>query len=154
MGVGVAQQIIEIDAAGLQQLMNESKYEQAVGAGSDADPVIGNGVVAGTARVDRDHLGAARLELAEADLDRIGIMVLGDAEQHEVFGVVPVGFAELPERAADRIEPAGRHVDRAEAAMGGEIRRAELARPPAGQRLRLVAAGEEGESLRVGATDF
>src|SRR3546814_5171790 len=63
--------------------------------------------------------------------------------------MVPVGLAELPERAADRIDAGGRHVDRAEAAVGREVRRAELLRPEAGERLALIAAGEEGEPLRV-----
>src|SRR3546814_12785748 len=73
-------------------------------------------------------------------------MVLGDPEQHEIAGVVPVGLTELPERAADAVEAGGRHVHRAEAAVGSEVRRAELRRPPAGQRLALVAAGEEREA--------
>src|SRR3546814_12264537 len=38
--------------------------------------------------------------------------------------------------------------------MGGVVRRAELARPPAGQGLRLVAPGEEGELARVAGTDL
>ena len=77
-------------------------------------------------------------------------MVLGDAEHHEQLGAVPVRRAEFPERAADRHDAGRRHVDRAEAAMRGIVRRAELLRPEAGQRLRLVAAGEEGELFRVG----
>ena len=78
-------------------------------------------------------------------------MILGDAEQHEVFGVLPVRLAEFPERAADGVEPRRRHVDRAEAAVRGEVGRAELLRPPAGQRLALVAAGEERELARIAA---
>src|SRR3546814_11295725 len=77
-------------------------------------------------------------------------MFLGDPEQHEIAGVVPVGLTELPERAADAVEAGGRHVHRAEAAVGSEVRRAALRRPPAGQRLALVAAGEEREA--TGAT--
>src|SRR3546814_12210632 len=76
-------------------------------------------------------------------------LVLGDPEQHEIAGVVPVGLTELPERAADAVEAGGRHVHRAEAAVGSEVRRAELRRPPAGQRLALVAAGEEREAPGV-----
>ena len=38
--------------------------------------------------------------------------------------------------------------------MRGEVGRAELRRPPAGQRLALVAAGEEGELARIGAADL
>ena len=90
-----------------------------------------------------------RLELAELDLDRVGGVILGDAEQHEVAGVLPVRLAELPERAAERVEPGRRHVDRAEAAVGGEVVRAVLLREPAGQRLALVAAGEEREPARI-----
>ena len=37
--------------------------------------------------------------------------------------------------------------------MGGMVGGAELARPPAGQRLALVASGEEGELARVAAPD-
>ena len=39
----------------------------------------------------------AALELAETRLDRIGGMVFSDTEQQEIFGVLPVGLAELPE---------------------------------------------------------
>ena len=63
--------------------------------------------------------------------------------------MLPVGLAELPEAAADRVLPGGRHVDRAEAAMRRPVGRAEAGGPQAGQRLALVAAGEEGELLRV-----
>ena len=38
--------------------------------------------------------------------------------------------------------------------MRREIGRAELRRPPAGQCLALVAAGEEGELFRVGRADL
>src|SRR3546814_18428004 len=61
--------------------------------------------------------------------------------------MVPVGLAELPERAADRIDAGGRHVDRAEAAAGREVRRAELMRPEAGARLALIAAVADGGRL-------
>src|SRR5262249_23673630 len=60
---------------------------------------------------------------------------------------------ELPEGAAEGIEPGSGHVDRAEPAMGGIVRGAELLRPPAGQGLALVTAGEEGELARVAGTD-
>ena len=38
--------------------------------------------------------------------------------------------------------------------MRGMVRGAELARPPAGQRLALVAPGKEGELLRIVRPDF
>src|SRR3546814_6090881 len=66
---------------------------------------------------------------------------------------LPVGLAELPERTTQRVQPAGGHVDRAEAAVRGVVDGAELLRPPAGQRLRLVAAGEERELVRVALAD-
>ena len=148
--VGVAQQVVDIDLARLQQFMDDGEDQQAVGAGPDADPVVGDRRIAGAHRIDRNKARAALLQLGDADLQRVGIMVLGDAEHHEQLGALPVGRAELPERAADGHDAGGRHVDRAEAAMRGIVRRAELLRPEAGQRLRLVAAGEEGELLRVG----
>ena len=134
----------------LQQLMDQRQDQQAVGARPDADPVVGDRRIAGAHRIDRNEARAALLQLGDADLQRIGIMVLGDAEHHEQFGAIPVRRAEFPERAADRHDAGRRHVDRAEAAMRGIVGRAELLRPEAGQRLRLVAAGEEGELLGVG----
>src|SRR5262249_40642522 len=97
---------------------------------------------------------AASLELAEPDLDRIGIVILGDAEQQEIFGAIPIRLAELPERAADRVKPRGRHVDRADSAMRGVVRRTELLRPISGERLTLVPAGEERELLGIGGPDL
>ena len=81
------------------------------------------------------------------------VVVLGDAENHEELGALPVRRAELPERAAQRVDPRGRHVHRAEPAMGGIVGRAVLLRPPRGQRLRLVAPGEEGELPRILTAD-
>ena len=48
-----------------QQLVDQRRHEQAVGAGLDADPFVGDGVVAGAHRVDRHDLDAALLQLAE-----------------------------------------------------------------------------------------
>ena len=103
--VGVAHEVVEIDlAASCSSSCTSARREQPVGAGLDADPLVGDGVVAGAHRIDGDHLDAALLELAERDLDRVGGVVLGHAEQHEIARVVPVGVAELPERAAERVE--------------------------------------------------
>ena len=151
--VGVARQEGEIDLVGEQQLADQCEDQQSVGARPHAEPFVGDRRIAGLDRVDADEFGAVALEHAEADLDRVRIVVFGAAEHHEIARQLPVGLAELPERAADRIEPAGRHVDRAEAAMRGVVGRAELGRPPAGQRLALVASGEEGELARVAVTD-
>ena len=139
--------------AAAQKLVHHGQDEQPVGARRDPDPLVGDRVVAGAHRVDADHLGAIGLELSDADLDRVAVVVLGDAEDHEQPGALPVRAAELPERAAQGIDPRRRHVDRAEPAMGGVVRRAVLLRPPRGQRLRLVAAGEESELARVVAPD-
>src|SRR5438552_1967361 len=81
-------------------------------------------------------------------------MVLGYAPKQEILRMIPVGRAEFPERVAERIQPGNRHVDRAEAAVRGPVRRAELLRPEAGQRLHLVAPGEERELGRVRRADF
>ena len=153
-GIGVAHQVVDIDFTGTQQFMDQRHDEQAVGARPDSDPFVGDCRIAGAHRVDADELGAARLQFADAGLDRVGIVILGDAEHQEIFGPIPVRFAELPERSADGVEPGCRHVDRAEAAMGRIIRRAELLRPPSGQRLTLVTTGEEGELLRIACADI
>jgi hypothetical protein len=151
--VGVAGQISDVHFAGAQELVDQGEHEQAVGAGGDGEPLVGDRRIAGAHRVDRDELDAFALEQAQPDLERVGIVVLGAAEQHEVAGVLPVGLAELPERAADRVDAAGRHVDRAEAAVGGVVGRAELRGPPAGQRLALIAAGEERELAGIVVAD-
>ena len=78
------------------------------GVGAQADPFVGDGRVGGLDRVDRNEFGAPRLELAEADLDGVRIVVSGAAEHHEVASLLPVGLAEFPKRAADSVEPAGR----------------------------------------------
>ena len=151
--VRVPHEIVEIDAVGAEQLMDEACGEEAVGAGPDAHPFVGDRRVPGSDRVDRDDLGAARLEVAETDLDRVGSVVFGDAEQEEVSRPRPVGFSELPERAAKRVETGSGHVHGAETAMCGVVRCSELGRPPPRQGLRLVAAGEEGELLRILVAD-
>ncbi len=153
--VGVAHQVVEVDAVGPQQLVDQRQHEQAVGARADADPLVGDRGIAGAHRIDRDELGRRRalLQLAQAELDRVAVVVLGDAEHQEIARALPVRLAEFPEGAADRVQPGGRHVDRAEPAMRRVVGRAELRRPQAGQRLALVAAGEEGELLRVGGAD-
>ena len=152
-GVGPAEQVVEVDLAGGKQQVDEGEDQQAVGAGGDADPLVGDGAVAGADRVDRDDAGAAGLELGEVDLQGVEVVVLGDAEEQQQLGAFPVGGAELPEGAAHGVDAGGGHVDRAEAAVGGVVRGAELLRPPAGERLALVAAGEEGEALGVLVAD-
>ena len=134
-GVGVAHQIVDIDLAGLHQLAHQRQDEQPVRARGHAIPVVGNSGIASLHRVHRDHPAATCLQLAQAHLDRVRVMILGNTEQNEQLGQVPVGRTKLPEGAAKRVYAAGRHVDRTEAAMRGEIRGAELLRPPAGQRL-------------------
>ena len=94
--VGVAHQVVQVDAVGLQQFMDQREREQAVGAGPDADPFIGDRAVAGAHRIDRDDLGAARLQLAEAELDRIGIVVFGHAPEHQVAACVPSPARRIP----------------------------------------------------------
>ena len=152
-GVGVAAEIVDIDPVGLQQFVDQREHEKPVGAGPDADPFVGDRRITGAHRVDRDEFGAAPAQTRQRDLDRVRIMVFGDAEHHEEPGARPIGLAELPEAAAERVHAGGRHIDRAEAAMRGEVRRPELRRPISGQRLALIAPGEEGELFRVRGAD-
>jgi hypothetical protein len=153
MRIRILDQVVEVDAVVNQQFADQRADEKAIGAGPDSDPLIGDRGIAGAHRIDRDDLRAAALELAEAELDRIGVVILGDAEHQQVFRLVPIRLAEFPKRSAQRVHAGGSHVDRAEAAVRGIVDRAELLRPPAGQRLRLVAAGEEGELVRIGLAD-
>ncbi len=149
-GVGVAHQKFQIDLAGAQQFVHQRQYEQTVGAGPHAEPFVGDGGIAGAYRIDGNEFGVAfGLEFAQASLDGIGIVVLGDAEHQEIAGVLPIRLAELPERTADSVEAGGGHVDRAKAAMGGVVGGAELACPEPRQPLALVAAGEKRQLARV-----
>jgi len=81
-------------------------------------------------------------------------VILGDAKHQHIFGEIPVRFAKFPERPADGVNTACRHIDRTEAAMGSVVWGAELASPPTCKRLALVAAGKEGEFARVGFADI
>ncbi len=153
-GVGVAHQKLAVEQAETDDLVGERKQQRTVGAGPDRHPLVGDSRIAGAHRIDGDEAPAIALELRDGDLERIGVMVLGGADHHEQFGAVEVGPAELPERTTDRVNHAGRHVHRTEAAVGGVVGRAELLGEQAGQRLHLVAAGEQGESLRIAGTDL
>ncbi len=152
--VGVALQERVVDQIVGDQHVQQRHEERAVGAGLDRDPFVGDGRVAGAHRIDRDEATAAALELAERHLQRVRVMVFGGADHHEELGAVEVGAAEFPEAAADRVDHAGGHVHRTEAAVRRVVGRAELAREQAGKGLHLVAAGEEGELLRVGGADL
>jgi hypothetical protein len=81
------------------------------------------------------------------------IAIFSGFEHDEQLRALEVRAAELPERAADGVDHARGHVHRAKAAVRGVVRRAELAREQPGERLHLVAAGEQGEFLRVRGTD-
>jgi hypothetical protein len=151
--VRVADEIVEVDPIGLQQLVDEREGEETIRAGPDTDPLVGDRTVARAHRIDDDDLRSALLELAQAQLDGIGVMVLRHAPQHQILCMLPVRLAELPERPAERVQPARCHVHGAEAAVRRVVDRAELLRPPASQRLRLVAAGEEGELVGIARAD-
>jgi hypothetical protein len=83
---------------------------------------------------------AAPLEVADRDLERVRVVVLGRADHDEQLRALEVGPAELPEAAADRVDHSRGHVDRAEAAVRRVVGRSELAREQTGERLHLVAA--------------
>ena len=153
-GVGVAHQEIAVVQAERDDLVDQRQQQRAVGAGTDRHPFVGDGRVAGAHRVDRNEATAVALEFGQRDLHRIGVMILGGADHDEQLGAIEVGAAEFPERAADGVDHAGGHVHRAEAAVRRIVGRAELAREQAGQRLHLVASGEQRKFLRIGGADL
>ena len=144
-GVRVRREVPGIHLARAQQLVGQREDEETIRPRGDPDPLVRDRGVSGAYRVDRHHLRAPLLEPREPELDGIAVVVLGDPEQHEPPGVLPVRLAELPERSADRIEARRGHVHRAEPPVGRVVGGAEPARPPAGEGLALVAAGEERE---------
>src|SRR6185312_11135886 len=133
--IRVADQKLGIHLAGFQQAVDQRENEQTVGARPYGYELIGYGGVAGTNGIDRDDLGAALLELAEAKLDGIRVVILRDTEEQEEARVLPVRLTKLPECAAHGVESGGRHVDRAEPAVRGIVHRAEAAGEAARQRL-------------------
>ena len=76
-------------------------------------------------------------------------MIFGNTEEHEIFRMLPIRFAKLPERTAEGVKTSSRHIDGAEAAMRRVIRCAELRGPPSGQALALIAAGKESKFFRI-----
>ena len=81
------------------------------------------------------------------------VVILRDADHQEKLRQLPVGLAEFPKGAAHRVKAGSRHVHRAESTMGGEIHRAEHLGEVAGERLRLVAACEDGKPVRISRPD-
>ena len=130
--------------------MNQGENKQSVRTRRNSEPFVRDSGVPGSHGVDRHELDVAALELADAHLDRVGIVVLGDAEHHEVARPLPVRFAEFPKGAANGVDARGGHVDGAEPSVSRVVRRTELHRPPGGKRLALVAPGEKGEAVRIG----
>ena len=148
-GIRVMHQELAVVQALLDDLVRDREHQRTVGTGLDRHPFVGDRRVAGAHRVDRDEAAAATLELRDRDLERVRVVVLGGADHDEQLGAIEVGATELPERTADRVDQAGGHVHRAEAAVRGVVGRAELLREHAGQRLHLVTPGEQRELLRV-----
>ncbi len=128
--------------------MDQREDQKPIGSGRDPDPVIGHGRISSPHRVDRNHPRAPGLQLADADLDGVRVMILGHSEHHEQLCPLPVRLAEFPEGPADGVDAPRRHVHRTKAPVCGIVRRAEVLRPPAGKALRLVASREEGQLLR------
>ena len=129
--------------------MDQRHDEKPIRTGADTHPFIGNRGIAGTHGIDGNHLGVALLKRCQAGFDRVGIMILGHAQDQQIFRAFPIRFAKFPEGTANGVKPASGHIDGTKAAMRGEIGRAELRRPKTCQRLGLVAPGEEGQALRV-----
>ncbi len=147
--IRIALHELVVPGVGGNQFVQECHEQRAVGAWLDRHPLVGNRGIAGADRIDGDKAATRALELRNGDLKRIRMVIFRRADHEEEFGAVQIGAAEFPERAADRIDHAGRHVGRAEAAMGRVIRRAELFGKEARERLHLVAASEQGEFLWI-----
>ena len=115
--------------------MDHREDEQAVCAWCNADPIISHSIVSCADWVHADDARAAGFDLANAHFDRVGIVIFGHAEQHEQFGVVPIGLTKFPERAAHRIDASRGHVHRTKAAVGCVVWRAKVLCPERCERL-------------------
>ena len=142
-----------VQRVGADQLVQQGHEQRAVGAGLDGNPLIGNGRVAGAHRVDGDEATACALEFGQRGFHGVAVVVFGRAQHHKQFGSLQVRPAKLPKAAAHAVDHAGGHVDRAKAAVRGVVGRAELAGKQAGERLHLVAPGEQRKLLGVGVSD-
>ncbi len=149
-GVGIAHQEIAVVQTERDDLVDQRQHQRTVGTGADRHPFVGDGGIAGAYRIDGDEAAAFALEFRQGDLQRIGVMVFRRADHDEQLGTFQIGAAEFPERTADGVDHARGHVHRAEAAVRRIVGRAELAREQTGQRLHLVASGEQRELLRIG----
>ena len=58
-GVGITNEIVEIDPIGFEKLVDQCHGEEPVSAGPDPNPFVGDRRIAGTYRIDRDKSGAA-----------------------------------------------------------------------------------------------
>jgi hypothetical protein len=152
--IRVLHQELAVVQAAADDDVGQRQEQRAVGTGPDRHPFVGDGRVPRANGIDRDEPAALTLEFRNLFLERVRVVVLGRADHHEQPGALEVGPAELPERTADGIDHAGGHVDRAEAAVRGVVRRAELPGEQARQRLHLVAAGEQREFFRVGGAQM
>ena len=146
--IGEPREVFDVDASGLEQRMHKAEDKQTIRAGGDPDPIVRHRVVPGANGIHADDLCTAGLELTDADLDRVAVVVFGYAKQDKQLGVLPIRGAELPKRAAHGVDTARGHVDGTKPAVRGEIRRPELLCPPAGEALALIAARKEGELFR------
>ncbi len=153
-GVCVQREILKIDFARFHQFMNKRQDEQAICARRDAYPFVSHSVIARADRVNADHFGAASFDFADTHFDWVGVVVFGNTEQHEQFGVIPVRLAEFPERAAHGVDAACCHVHRAEAAVCRKVWRTKALCPHASERLGLVTASKEGQLFRVLFADW
>ena len=81
-------------------------------------------------------------------------MIFRSAYHEKQFGTLQIGPAEFPERPADSVDHAGRHIDGAETAVCRVVGCAELACEQAGQGLHLIAPGEQREFLRIGGAQM
>ena len=106
--------------------MDECAHEKAISAGFYTHPFISDGGVAGFNRVNGNEFGTPALQFTKTHLYWVGRVIFRDTEQQEVFCVLPIGFAKLPEGATERIETGCGHVHGTKAAMGRIIWRAKL----------------------------
>ena len=92
----IAGQIIKVDFAGASSVMHEREDKQAVGAGRDADPFVGDGVIARPDRVDADHFAPRAFILPSPIL--IGLLSWSSAtpNRHEQSWCGPSRAGRIP----------------------------------------------------------
>jgi len=133
--------------------VDQGEDEQAIGARRNTNPFVCDRIVARAYRVHANDFSTALFQAAQAHFNRVGIVILSNAKNHEHFGAFPIGLTKFPKGTTHGVNARCGHIHRTKSAVCGIVWRAKLLRPKASKGLGLVASREEGQLFRVFVPD-